>query len=228
MKNSKNYFLEFITVLFAVISAFGLNNWNETRKNRISEEKILREIRVGLARDLEDIEENIERHKNSILAAELYSNALKNIPIPRDSISFAHFRVITDIIIMQNISGYEVLKSKGLEIIENDALRTQLISLYEYDYNFMYRVEEKFHETQFHMQYSETFRNLLAPSYVFDEHGEITNVSIPLVLTHKDKQLLMLILRELKHQRKWSIHVCKRTAESIESLMKSIDAYLGQ
>lgn len=228
MKNSKNYFLEFITVLFAVLSAFGLNNWNENRKNRISEEKILREIRLGLVRDLQDIRENIDRHKRGIRSAELYFNALNGIPIPKDSIEFAHFSVITDIIIMQNTSGYEVLKSKGLEIIENDSLRTQLVSLYEYTYTMMYRVEEEFHPTQFNLQYSETFRRLMAPNYIFDEDGELSDISIPMLLSSNDKNLLKLILKELRRRRYWSISVCEKTAGKIESLMKSIDAYIGK
>ena len=58
-KSWKRYGFEFLSIFVAVISAFALNNWNENRKGRDAEDKILAEIYNGLRKDLSDIDMNI-------------------------------------------------------------------------------------------------------------------------------------------------------------------------
>ena len=52
---SRKYAFEFVSIFIAVISAFALNNWNDHRKDREAEEKILIEIDKGLDKDLYDL-----------------------------------------------------------------------------------------------------------------------------------------------------------------------------
>ena len=49
-----------------------------------------------------------------------------------------------DYISIQNISGYETLKSNGLELIRDDSLRFEIITLYEYDYSILKKFEEEY------------------------------------------------------------------------------------
>ena len=51
----KKFIFEFLSIFFAVVFAFLLNNWNEDRKDKIVENKILLEIYNGLGRDSMDL-----------------------------------------------------------------------------------------------------------------------------------------------------------------------------
>ena len=56
----KKYTFEFLSIFIAVISAFWLNNWNDNRASRLSEEKILTEIKNGIELDIKDFSGNKE------------------------------------------------------------------------------------------------------------------------------------------------------------------------
>ena len=51
----RKYLLELLSVFIGVSLAFALNKWNEDRRDKKTETKILIEIRNGLHLDLEDI-----------------------------------------------------------------------------------------------------------------------------------------------------------------------------
>lgn len=50
---------EIILVVIGILIALGINNWNEIRKEKNIENKILVEISKGLKQDLIDIKDNI-------------------------------------------------------------------------------------------------------------------------------------------------------------------------
>ena len=54
-KNWSKFLIEFISVFIAVVFAFALNNWNDSRRDYNTEKKILYEISNGLTKDLDDI-----------------------------------------------------------------------------------------------------------------------------------------------------------------------------
>lgn len=54
--NWKTYAFEFLSIFVAVISAFALTNWDDKRRDRHTEVKILTEIRNGLEKDIKDVQ----------------------------------------------------------------------------------------------------------------------------------------------------------------------------
>jgi hypothetical protein len=56
---------------------------------------------------------------------------VNNIPVDKDSLPIFYHFLTRDFITIQNTSGYQTLKSKGLETIKNDSLRRNIIDLYE-------------------------------------------------------------------------------------------------
>ena len=121
---------------------FALNNWNDNRRDRIAENKILTEISIGLEKDLEDIKLNAEGHKFGIKACNYFRKMASQQDVNSDSSLYHYFNLTRDFISIQNIAGYETLKSRGLELIQNDSLRQCIISLYEYDYITLRKFEE--------------------------------------------------------------------------------------
>ena len=140
MSNWKKHILEFISVFIAVFLAFALSNWSENRRGENTEKKILSEISNGLKKDLGDIQINIEGHKYGIKACKYWRNVVSEEQFSQDSIHWYYFGVTRDFTSVQNTSGYESLKSKGLEILKNDSLRFEIISLYEYDFNSLKKI----------------------------------------------------------------------------------------
>ncbi len=128
---------------------FVLNNWNENRRDKNAEIKILSEISSGLVEDIEDIHINMAEHKKGIEACKHWRRVLNNKNFSPDSVQKNYLGLTRDFISIQNISGYETLKSKGLEIIKKDTLRFKIISLYEYDFTLLKKLEEQYDEMQF-------------------------------------------------------------------------------
>ncbi len=142
------FFFEFLSIFIGVFAAFALDNWNDNRKDHITEISILQEINNGLKQDLADIEINIKGHEQGIQAVNHFRAIVLNKQINNDTLWFHYFNLFRDFVSVQNNSGYETLKSKGLEIIENDSLRPKIISLYEGDYNTIRKLEEDVYDLQ--------------------------------------------------------------------------------
>jgi len=148
-KSWRKYGLEFLSIFIAVISAFGLENWRLANQENQSETKILKEISNGLEADLLDTRLNMAGHENGIKAAGFFLDLLEDKAENPDSIGIYYHYLLRDFISIQNVAGYETLKSKGLELIKNDDLRLEIISLYEYDYSTLKKLEEEYLEMQF-------------------------------------------------------------------------------
>ena len=144
MKNIKwkKYGFEFLSIFIAVISAFALNNWNDNRRNSEVETKILVEIMNGLEKDLDDVNLNRYGHEEGIKACRFFQQIINGKLVSTDSLRDYYLALTRDFVAIQNISGYESLKSRGLEFIKNDTLRFKIITLYEYDYKTLKKFEE--------------------------------------------------------------------------------------
>lgn len=118
LKNWKKYTFEFLSIFIAVISAFTLNNWNDNRNNRNAEAKILSEINYGLQKDLKDVRLNKMGHEMGVKAVDYFRNLIAKKSISKDSVMFHYFNLTRDFISIQNNSGYETLKSRGLELVK--------------------------------------------------------------------------------------------------------------
>jgi len=200
-KNWKKYSFEFLLIFIAVISAFALSNWNENRKDLHTENKILIEISKGLEKDIEDVKINIGGHKTGLKACAYFRKALAGNTVRVDSVMIQFFNLTRDFISIQNVAGYETLKSKGLELIKNDSLRSEIISLYEYDYNILRKFEEEYSEMQFQNHYYEDFNMALAPNFKIDRNGMISGVSSPLEINRVEKNKLLLHLSRIESNR---------------------------
>src|SRR6056297_1186302 len=191
-KTWKRSTFEFLSIFIAVISAFALNNWNDNRKDRNAESKILVEIYNGLEKDLDDIHQNQYGHQVGLNAVNYFRDLLAEKPVHEDSVMIHYFRLTRDFISIQNTSGYETLKSRGFELIENDSLRSNIISLYEYDYNSLRKLEEEYYESQFQENYFKEINHSISQHLVFNDDNDIVGINTPLdIAPEKEKVLLV-------------------------------------
>jgi len=121
---------EIALVMVGILLALQVNNWNEIRKVKTFEKEILTLINQNLERD--SVLLSIERFKT--VEAITYTDrlleqvALKNY---NDSLNNWMGKIISFERFKSQSSAFEVLKSKGLDIISDNELQLALISYYD-------------------------------------------------------------------------------------------------
>lgn len=134
---------EIILVVIGILIALNINNWNDEKKERNLEVKILKEIHSNLEHDLLEIQEDIGVMDSVDLASKNVIYFLKTQDEPTEEF-------YDDVAIIKvaphfdpNKSGYELLVSKGVEIVLNDSLRGAISVLYESAYSYYNKYEEE-------------------------------------------------------------------------------------
>ena len=222
-KKWKKYAFEFLSIFVALISAFALSNWNDNRKDSLSENKILTEISNGLEKDLDDIKLNIGGHKTGISACNYFRDVFAGKNIEADSLMFHYFNLTRDFVSIQNTAGYETLKSKGLELIKNDSLRLKIISLYEYDYNTLRKLEEEYTEMQFQENYFKEINHSLAPNFIFNDENLIMGIELPLKISNGEKKVFLLYLMKIQGNRNYIMNFYNQIEEKVIEVRKDIE-----
>lgn len=223
IKNWGKYGFEFLSIFIAVISAFALNNWNENRKDANSENKILTEIANGLEKDLGDIQLNKQGHEWGIAACKYFREAFAGQNVQHDSALIHFFNLTRDFVSIQNVAGYETLKSKGLELVKNDSLRFDIISLYEYDYNTLRKLEEEYFEMQFQKNYFKEINQELAPNFRINDDGNIIGINNPLEIKEPERNKLLLYLWKIQSNRIFILQYYSEIEEKIKRVKEKIN-----
>ena len=219
----KKHFSEFAMIFISVILAFALTEWSNNQGKKVSEEKIFLEILNGLKKDSIDLTGNIDAHKNGVKACNYWRKVITENKADKDSLIGYYFLLTRNVISIQNISGYETLKSKGLETIKNDTLRAKIINLYEFDYQVMKKFEEDYKENQFFDNYFFQINEKIAPNLKFDSNGNIYDINLPLTITNSEKNILLSYLWKIQMSRIEREYAGKSLKKKINTLYKEID-----
>lgn len=222
--NWSKYLIDFLIVFIGVTLAFALSKWNEDRNKYKSAEKTLLEIRNGLEQDLGDMQQNQMGHENAIYGCDYIRKFLNNEEVEKDSVVEYYSRILRDFISIQNQSGYEALKSKGLELVQNDSLRLEIISLYDFYYEIIEKLEEDYSENQFHRTHSKTLNDIMMPYMVFDEKGDLAEIKQPIKISPSDKNAILHALWNITNNRKFCVQFYIDVQDKIKNLMKRIDS----
>ncbi len=138
---------EILLVVIGILIALQINNWNDIRKNKAYEKEILTIINKNLISD--SINLSIELNKSRV-SNELTSRLLKQVSsgFISDSLNNWLGKIISFERFKSQSSAFEVLKSKGIDIISDTELQLELISYYDQSVNDIYvahkDVEESF------------------------------------------------------------------------------------
>jgi len=125
---------EILLVVIGILIALQINNWNEDKKLRIIEQELLYDIRENLIASSGELKKSTTYNKLSISSYEIIMHYVKE-DLPYDSSldsAFSYFAYWRP----PNFThtAYETLKSKGLDIIENDGLKNHITKVYEEDF----------------------------------------------------------------------------------------------
>lgn len=121
---------EIILVVIGILIALQINNWNEQRKTDIEVVKVLNEVRSNLISDSLTIRQTRITKAEDIMIQSTVIQALESGNIPYDSIDHHLGRVMLGRRIVLVDNGYQLMKKFGLERLENEALRKELVNYY--------------------------------------------------------------------------------------------------
>lgn len=214
---------EIVLVVIGILIALQINNWNEDRKEHIIQNKILVEISNGLRQDLIDIKDNMNAHRAGLKACEYYNGIFTHKQVHADSINYYYLYLTRGYISIQNKSGYESLKSRGLELIKDDSLRNDIIKLYEQDYPFIMKLEEQDPEGNFHDSYFNEINNQISPNLIFNKNGEIESIQLPLHVTENEQKKILSYLWKIKNDRLFILSIYSKIQENLLRLQSNIE-----
>lgn len=121
---------EIVLVVIGILIALQINNWNVGNNLKALETKYLKETLTNLQLDLKDIDFNISFNKEKRNSTTIVLDHLKKKLPYKDSLAFHFGNIHGSTRFIPHTSAYESLKSKGIEIIENDGIRKKMTNLY--------------------------------------------------------------------------------------------------
>ncbi|MFZ6053082.1 DUF6090 family protein [Halocola ammonii] len=132
---------EIVLVVLGILIALQLNNWNAEQKATKEELKLLQEMRHNLASDLEDCYWNINKQKDFSRSNSAVLQHLEDHTALDDSLHFHYGNLIYSTTQRRNMSAYDHLKAKGIDLIQNDSLRRIITAIYSERYYYIERQE---------------------------------------------------------------------------------------
>lgn len=223
----RRYGFEFLSIFIAVVAAFALDNWNDNRREQRAANKILAEISNGLLLDERDMDENIMGHELGIKACAYWRDIIRGDSVSMDTFRVYQFMLLRDFVNIQNSSGYETLQSLGLEIIQNDTLRRDIIQLYAYYYSVLSKLEEGYAPAQFYRNFYPPYNAILSPHMEFDANGYPRSIQTPLELPPAVKNQLLLDLSNIELNRRQLLMYYQETKKHLQKVRAGIEKELG-
>ncbi len=131
-----NYFKyaigEIVLVMIGILLALQINNWNESRKDRAFEVKMLHEVRNELIKDTMYFK-MIKKRAESALEGGMYMMQIyTETETNSDSISKYGKMMQIGFQYIYHKGAYEAIKSTGIDKISNDSVRMLLTDFYDF------------------------------------------------------------------------------------------------
>lgn len=135
---------EILLIVIGIFIALQLNNWNENRKLKIKELKILNELHSDLIQNMIDIEDNISSLDQSTRSNEIIKDHIVNQLPYNDSLDYHFSNLACFVAFTMNQTTYDNLKQIGMDIVSNDSLRFSISDLYGYRYVLYKTFEDQY------------------------------------------------------------------------------------
>ncbi len=132
---------EILLVVIGILIAVQVNNWNVNNKVRAEELKLLKEMVNNLDSDIEDCIWNINKNQDLLKSNLAVLRQLEErIPL-HDSLRTHYGNISYATTQRKNHSAYEYLKSRGMNLVQNDSLRRNIADVYSLRFRFIERKE---------------------------------------------------------------------------------------
>lgn len=133
---------EIVLVVLGILIAVQIDDWNENRKLKELENKLLTELISDLQAQAKDIKGNIKTHRTGEMSCYAIIRTIQeDIPL-HDSLK-RHFVKTYDFTVFKNKDGaYKMLESQGISLIGNDSLRYLITDYFEWSVPFILEVQK--------------------------------------------------------------------------------------
>lgn len=132
---------EIVLVVFGILIALQINTWNDARKNKNYEREILFLINENLKSDSIALSEQLSQSMEAVALTDRIFEQVSHGNF-NDSLYQWMGKVISFEIFRSQSSAFEILKSKGIEVISSKELQLELISYYDENLHFTYQAFE--------------------------------------------------------------------------------------
>jgi hypothetical protein len=214
---------EIILVVIGILIALQINNWNENRKLLKLESNLLIDVIANLEANKKMLETGLIINKKTKDDYEIILNYIEN-DLPYDSIVKTAFHTIRNWHSpFFTFTAYESLKSKGLDIINNDNIKQDIA--YMYEDNFAYLVND-YDKAEWEL--SQSVKLPLLNKYIRNikkQNGDYNSEPINFNAIKKDDEFINL-LSHMAHTRNRGIKHYQRVINDINSLNMAIRDYL--
>jgi hypothetical protein len=136
----KNAFERIGFTVMGILIALWINRCDEGLKRRELERKSLVELKNALLIDLKDIDETLTTIPRRPIDRAI--DYMEGRPVNPDSVHIFFQYSFFHTFQLANTSAYETLKSRGLDLIRNDSLRTAIATLYDVTYEHQSKMEK--------------------------------------------------------------------------------------
>ena len=120
---------EILLVVIGILMALQINNWNEARKTKQIEHKILKELKEDLIETKADLLTDIADAKNILATTDsLYHSVVKN---DWNNVKISPDYIYREPVLYPKLSAYKSLQTYGINMISNDSLRKLVTDFYE-------------------------------------------------------------------------------------------------
>jgi hypothetical protein len=216
---------EILLVVIGILIALQVNNWNEDRKDRFREQKILESIYDDINTDKKNIRSMMENERRNIGLNHQLISILKDPSSEYENSMDSLFGQINrySVFYPQRI-GYESLKSAGLDILKNDNLKAAIVDLYDYQYGLIAETLDL--KKQLYISSNTIFLQYL------ETDVEIEDLKANLKRPHnfealKNEEIFFNHLTNIYYERVNYLGFAESTVEKIENVLMNINDELN-
>jgi len=137
---------EIALVVFGILIALQINNWNEQQKENQFERKVLNEILVDTEEDLIEMANALEELDESQRSGTLLIDYFDRNMAYNDSMDFHFAKALRMWSLSPNSTAFEMAKSEGLHIIKNDSIRTMVAKINDYYFDYVRVLESRWQD----------------------------------------------------------------------------------
>lgn len=137
---------EIVLVVLGILIALGINNWSEARKSRVFEKEILTQIRENLRTDRDNIKKIVYNANRALSCSDKILESLGDTT-PPDSLKYWLGSIAQFDRFLPLTNAYEVLKSKGMDLLSDKELRFLMGTYYDDQANIIINANEDLKQT---------------------------------------------------------------------------------
>ena len=220
---------EILLVVMGILLALQINTWNEERKFRQQQYGLLKDLAADLKANLKELESGREANRLFLDEYRSLSRAIREDQPSSPTIDSLCTHLPNWHSPFFTRTAYESLKNKGLEIVENDSLKQQIVALFEKEFVYL---SEDYDRTEW--EFASNIKTELLNKYLqFEQRGSPSESNLldfglrPVDFeSMKADQRFANMLSELILYRSRGVFQYTQTIGSIKNILSEIETEL--